>query len=60
MLYVFGVLVMALAVVVYVLNQDASTDVLATVGLVGGVAIIVNQLPTENHRRRNGDDRDTD
>jgi hypothetical protein len=60
MLYVFGVLVMSLAVVVYVLNTNASTDLLASVGLLGGVAIIVNQLPTENHRRRNGDDKDTD
>jgi hypothetical protein len=45
-----GVVVLALAIVVWILNQDTSTDLLAAVGLVGGVAIIINALPANgNH-----------
>jgi hypothetical protein len=50
---VIGAAVMALAIVVWVLNQNASSDVLAAIGLLGGIAIIVNVLPIGNHR--NGD-----
>jgi hypothetical protein len=52
-LIVLGVAVMALAIVVWVLNQNGSSDILAVIALLGGVAIIVNVLPVGNHR--NGD-----
>jgi hypothetical protein len=44
-LIVLGVVVMALSIVVLILNQSASSEILAAIGLVGGVAIIVNLLP---------------
>jgi hypothetical protein len=40
-----GVAALTLAIVVLVLNRDTSTDLLAVLGLVGGVAIVVNALP---------------
>jgi hypothetical protein len=50
-LTVLGVVVMVLSIVVLILNQNASTEILAAIGLGGGIAIIVNTLPTngENH-----------
>jgi hypothetical protein len=52
-LLALGAAVLALAIVVFVLNRDSSTDILAVIGLLGGLAIIVNSLPVSNHR--NGD-----
>jgi len=37
--------VMALSIVVLILNQSASSEILAAIGLVGGIAIIINLLP---------------
>jgi hypothetical protein len=48
-LIVAGVIVMALSIVVLILNQNASTEILAAIGLVGGIAIIVNTLPANHH-----------
>ena len=50
-LIILGVVVMALSIVVLILNQSASSEILAAIGLVGGVAIIVNLLPAngDNH-----------
>jgi hypothetical protein len=47
---VIGAAVLALAVVVLVLNRDVPSDLLAVLGLLGGVAIVINALPA------NGDD----
>jgi hypothetical protein len=44
-LIILGVVVMALSIVVLILNQSASSEILAAIGLVGGIAIIVNLLP---------------
>ena len=44
-LIVLGVIVMALSIVVLILNQSASSEILAAIGLVGGIAIIINLLP---------------
>jgi hypothetical protein len=52
-LLVLGAAVLALAIVVFVLNRDSSSDILAVIGLLGGLAIIVNSLPVGNNR--NGD-----
>jgi hypothetical protein len=49
-----GAGILALAVIVWVLNQNSSSDILAVIALLGGLAIIVNVLPVANHR--NGDD----
>jgi len=50
-LIVLGVVVMALSIVVLILNQSASSEILAAIGLVGGIAIIINLLPANgaNH-----------
>jgi formate-dependent nitrite reductase membrane component NrfD len=44
-----GVATMALSVVVLVLNRDVSSDLLAVIGLLGGVAIIINALPSNGN-----------
>jgi hypothetical protein len=44
-----GVAALALAVIVLVLNRDTSTDLLAVLGLVGGVAIVINALPANGN-----------
>jgi hypothetical protein len=48
LLYLGGVAVMSLAVVVFVLNRGLAVDLLAVVGFLGGLAIIINSLPTRN------------
>ena len=48
-LILLGVVVMALSIVVLILNQSASSEILAAIGLVGGIAIIVNLLPANGH-----------
>jgi hypothetical protein len=42
---VIGAAVLALAVIVLVLNRDVPSDLLAVLGLLGGVAIVINALP---------------
>lgn len=44
-----GVLIVILAAVVWILNQSASTDILAAIGMIGGTAIFINSFP-ENGR----------
>jgi hypothetical protein len=48
LLYLGGVAVMGLAVVVFILNRGLAVDILAASAFVGGLAIIVNALPTRN------------
>lgn len=50
MLYVLGAMALALAIVVMIQNQSLSTELLAAIGVLGGIAIIINDLPD------NGDD----
>ena len=45
-LILLGVSVLVLAIVIFILNQNTSSDLLAVVGLIGGLAIIVNSLPS--------------
>jgi hypothetical protein len=52
-LIVLGVVVMALSIVVLILNRDASTEILGAIGLVGGLAIILNLLPTNGNTPKN-------
>ena len=55
-LILLGVIALALSVVVWVLNQNASSDLLAAIGVVGGLAIVVNTLPANGNgdRHREG------
>jgi uncharacterized membrane protein (DUF373 family) len=52
-LVVIGAALLALAVVVFVLNRDTSTDLLAVAALLGGLAVVVVALPGANgaHKR---------
>jgi membrane protein implicated in regulation of membrane protease activity len=43
-LIVWGAAMMAVAVVVLVLNQDTSTELLGSVAFVGGLAVVVNAI----------------
>jgi hypothetical protein len=45
LLIVIGAAVLALAVVVFVLARDTGEDLLAVLGLLGGLAIVVVALP---------------
>jgi hypothetical protein len=53
-LIVAGAVVVGLAVVVLVRNRSVDTELLGTIALVGGVAIILNSLPFGNRRNGNG------
>jgi hypothetical protein len=48
-LIVLGVVVLALALIVLIRNQSPDDELLAVIGLVGGLAIIVTSLPDRNH-----------
>jgi hypothetical protein len=48
-LIVLGVGAMALGIVVFVLNRDTASDLLALVAFLGGVAIILNTFPTNGN-----------
>lgn len=46
-LILLGCLLVSGAIIVWVLNQNVSSDVLAGMALIGGVAVIVNSLPDD-------------
>ena len=50
-LAICAVVAMALALVVLILNRDLESDLLAALGIVGGIAILIVSLPD-----RDGDD----
>ena len=45
-LILLGVVALVLAIIVMVINEDSSTELLAALGLVGGLAIVINSLPS--------------
>jgi hypothetical protein len=47
MLILLGAVALALAVIVLVLNRGVASDLLAVLGLVGGMAIVINSLPSD-------------
>jgi hypothetical protein len=44
-LILIGVVMLVLAIVVYVRNRGADNDLLATIGVLGGLAVVVVTLP---------------
>jgi len=44
-LIILGVVALVLAIIVLIQDQDLSTELLAALGLVGGLAIVINELP---------------
>jgi hypothetical protein len=51
-LILLSCLILALTIIVFVLNQNTSSDLLAVIGLLGGLAIIINTLPTNGHEQK--------
>jgi hypothetical protein len=49
-----GVAVLTIAIVVLILNRDAASELLAVLGLFGGVAIIINALPANGNANGDG------
>ena len=47
-LVAFGVVMFGASVAVLVLNQNASSEILAAVGVLGGLAVILNAIVTPN------------
>jgi hypothetical protein len=47
-LILFGVGVLVLAIFVLVRHKDLNSELLATIGILGGLAIVVVSLPTSN------------
>jgi hypothetical protein len=41
-----GAIVVSLSIIVLVQNQSVSTELLGSIGLLGGIAMILNALPT--------------
>jgi hypothetical protein len=54
LLILLGVAALVLGSIVLVLNRDASSDLLAVVAIVGGLAIIVNSLPVNGRDQGGG------
>jgi hypothetical protein len=52
LLILCGVAALTLAIIVLVINRDTPSDLLAVLGLVGGVAIVIVALPANG---QNGD-----
>jgi len=48
LLILFGVLALVLAIIVLVRNKSIDSELLASLGLVGGLAIVVVSLPVSN------------
>lgn len=45
LLILLGVIALTLSIIVWLINQNASTDLLAGAAFVGGLAIVLNSLP---------------
>ena len=52
LLILLGVIVLTLSLMVLIRNRSLETDLLAAIGLVGGLAIVVVSLPSSNGRDR--------
>jgi hypothetical protein len=50
LLILLGVAVLTLSIIVYVRNRSPDDDILATIGVLGAIAIIVVSLPGPNGR----------
>jgi hypothetical protein len=48
LLILLGVAVLTVSLVVLIRNRDIDTDLLATIGILGGLAIVVVSLPSSN------------
>ena len=49
MLILFGVASLTLGTIVLILNKSIATDLLAGIGILGGLAMILNVLPENGH-----------
>jgi hypothetical protein len=53
-LILLGVIALVLSLIVLIRNRDIDTDLLAVLGIVGGLAIVVVSLPTRNGNGNGG------
>jgi hypothetical protein len=49
LLILFGVASLTLGTIVLILNKSIATDLLAGIGILGGLAMILNVLPENGH-----------
>jgi hypothetical protein len=54
-LYACGFFALGLAIVVFVRNKTIDGDLLAVIAILGGIAIIVNQLPENGNNNKEKD-----
>jgi hypothetical protein len=52
LLILLGVAVLTLSLIVLIRNRDLDTDLLAVIGLVGGIAVVIVSLPTTSNGDR--------
>jgi hypothetical protein len=55
-LILLAVAMLVLAIIVYVRNRGADNDLLATIGILGGLAVVVVVLPTTNGKGKGDKD----
>jgi hypothetical protein len=53
-LILLGVVALVIAIIVLVINQSVSTDLLASLGLIGGAAMVIVSLPTNGEPKGGG------
>ena len=53
LLILFGVASLTLGTIVLILNKSIATDLLAGIGILGGLAMILNTLPENGHTDAN-------
>jgi hypothetical protein len=53
-LILLGVVALVLSIIVLVLNQSVSTDLLASLGLIGGAAMVIVSLPANGDGKGGG------
>lgn len=50
-LIILGVIVLALSLTIFLRNRSLDDDLLAIVGIIGGIAIIINTLPSNGKEK---------
>ena len=53
-LILLGVVALVIAIIVLVINQSVSTDLLASLGLIGGAAMVIVSLPANGDGKGGG------
>lgn len=54
MLYILGSIALALAIIVLARNTNVDTELLGSLGVIGSIAILINNLPSNGNGNDNG------